>query len=380
MNLSDRILNISPSQTIAMSAKARELAGEGKNVINLSIGEPDFNTPDFIKESAKKAIDDNFTHYSPVPGYPELRNAISDKFKTQNKLNYEPDQIVVSTGAKNSIANIMLCILNPGDEVLLPKPYWVSYKEIIKLAEATPIEIETKIENDFKFTAQELERHISDKTKAIIFSNPSNPTGSLMNREELKQIANLMSKHKNIYILSDEIYEHINYSGEYTSIAQFENVYDQTITINGLSKCVAMTGWRIGYIGAPKEIAKACNKIQGQITSGTCSISQIAAISALKAPLEKIKYIKDAFLKRRDFTLELLKTIPNIKYNIPLGAFYVFPDFSYYLNKEINGTKINNSFDLSMFILNKSYVATVPGETFGEPNCIRISYAQGKKK
>jgi len=379
--LSKRIRNLSESETLAMTRISRELKALGNDVIALSIGEPDFNTPDFVKEAAKKSIDENYTHYSPVPGYMELREAISKKFKRDNNLDYSPEQIVVSTGAKQSIANAVLCLVDPGDEVIVPTPYWVSYKEIIKLAEAVEINIPATIEQDFKVTAEQIEKAITPKTKLIMFNSPCNPTGSVYTKEELKAIAEVIAKYPNIYIISDEIYEHINFVGKHESFAQFDFIYDKVITVNGVSKGFAMTGWRLGFIGAPKNIASACNKFQGQFTSGTCSISQRAAIAALEADPKHLKEIKDmliAFRERRDLVLKLLNDIPGVITNIPNGAFYIFPNISYYFGKSDGETVINNSKDLCMYLLNKEFVALVPGEAFGSPDCVRISYATSK--
>ena len=379
--LSKRIRNLSESETLAMTRISRELKALGNDVIALSIGEPDFNTPDFVKEAAKKSIDENYTHYSPVPGYMELREAISKKFKRDNNLDYSPEQIVVSTGAKQSIANAVLCLVDPGDEVIVPTPYWVSYKEIIKLAEAVEINIPATIEQDFKVTAEQIEKAITPKTKLIMFNSPCNPTGSVYTKEELKAIAEVVAKYPNIYIISDEIYEHINFVGKHESFAQFDFIYDKVITVNGVSKGFAMTGWRLGFIGAPKNIASACNKFQGQFTSGTCSISQRAAIAALEADPKQLKEIKDmliAFRERRDLVLKLLNDIPGVITNIPNGAFYIFPNISYYFGKSDGETVINNSKDLCMYLLNKEFVALVPGEAFGSPDCVRISYATSK--
>ncbi len=379
--LSKRIRNLSESETLAMTRISRELKALGNDVIALSIGEPDFNTPDFVKEAAKKSIDENYTHYSPVPGYMELREAISKKFKRDNNLDYSPEQIVVSTGAKQSIANAVLCLVDPGDEVIVPTPYWVSYKEIIKLAEAVEINIPATIEQDFKVTAEQIEKAITPKTKLIMFNSPCNPTGSVYTKEELKAIAEVIAKYPNIYIISDEIYEHINFVGKHESFAQFDFIYDKVITVNGVSKGFAMTGWRLGFIGAPKIIASACNKFQGQITSGTCSISQRAAIAALEADPKQLKEIKDmliAFRERRDLVLKLLNDIPDVITNVPNGAFYIFPNISYYFGKSDGETVINNSKDLCMYLLNKEFVALVPGEAFGSPDCVRFSYATSK--
>ncbi|MCF8296447.1 MAG: pyridoxal phosphate-dependent aminotransferase [Saprospiraceae bacterium] len=364
-----------------MTRLSRELKAKGHDVIALSIGEPDFNTPEFIKDAAKQALDDNFTYYSPVPGYQDLREAVCKKFKRDNNLDYKPEQIVVSTGAKQSIANALMSIVDPGDEVIVPTPYWVSYKELIKLAEGVEINIQATIEQDFKVTATQIEKAITPKTKLIMFNSPCNPTGSVYTKEELKAIADVVAKYENIYILSDEIYEHINFSGKHESFAQFPNIYDKVITVNGVSKGFAMTGWRLGFIGAPKVIADACNKYQGQITSGTCSISQKAAVAALQADPKTLVEMKEmlvAFKERRDLVLDLLKDIPGMKTNIPNGAFYIFPDVSYYYGKSDGETLIKDGGDLCMYLLNKVFVALVPGGAFGSPECIRISYATSK--
>ena len=374
-HLSDRINNLPISATLAMAAKARELKAEGKDIISLSLGEPDFNTPDFIKDAAKQAIDDNYNSYTPVNGYLELREAICRKFKRDNQLNYTPDQIVVSTGAKQSIANIAMVLLNPGDEVLLPAPYWVSYSAIAILAEATYKEIPSTIETDFKITPAQLEAAITPKTKLIFFNSPNNPSGTVYTENEYRALANVLEKYPNIYILSDEIYEHINYGEPTFSFAAIESMYDRTITVNGVAKAFAMTGWRIGYMGAPEWIAKACTKMQGQITSGANCIAQRATITALDAPVSKIQFMVDEFYKRRDLVLDMIKDIEGFKANVPKGAFYVFPDVSYYFGKTIKGAQINNASDFSMLLLEKANVATVTGDAFGAPDCIRISYA-----
>ncbi|MBI9037840.1 MAG: pyridoxal phosphate-dependent aminotransferase [Bacteroidales bacterium] len=379
--LSDRVIGLSESETLAMTRKSRELKAEGFDVINLSIGEPDFNTPEQIKKAGKKAIDENRTHYPPVPGYPELRLAISEKFKKENGIDYSPEQIVVSAGAKQSIANAILCLLNPEDEIIVPVPYWVSYRELIKLAEGVAVYIPTSVETNFKITPKQLEKAITPKTKLFLFSSPCNPSGTVYTKEELKALADVFAKHENIYIISDEIYEYINFVSKHESIAQFDEIKDRVIVINGVSKGYAMTGWRLGYLGATKEIAKACDKMQGQITSGTCSISQFAAIEALSdnpATLVEFKIMKTAFLERRNLVLSLLKDIPGMKTNVPQGAFYVFPDISYYFGKSDGEDVINDSNDLCMYLLNKAFVALVPGIAFGDPNCIRISYAASK--
>jgi aspartate aminotransferase len=378
-HLSNRILSMEESATIAMSRISRELKAAGKDVISLSLGEPDFFTPEFIKDAAKKAMDDNFTMYTPVPGYDDLRESISKKFSRDNGLTYGKDQIVVSTGAKQSIANVVLSCINPGDEVIIPAPYWVSYVEIVKLAEGIPVVIEAGIETDFKVTAQQLENAITDKTKMMIFSTPCNPTGSVYGKEELKALADVIEKHPTIVVIADEIYEHINFVGKHESLAQFENVYNQVVTVNGVSKAWAMTGWRLGYIGAPKEIADACNKMQGQFTSGTCSITQKASIAAMEADPSVLKDMITAFKKRRDLVLSALNEMPGVKTNVPEGAFYVFPDISSFFGKSYNGTTIENANDLCIFLLSEAMVGLVDGGAFGSPNCLRISYAASEE-
>ena len=378
--LSERILNMATSATLAMAAKARELKSEGKDIIGLSLGEPDFNTPDFIKDAAKQAIDDNFNSYTPVDGYAELKQAIITKFKRDNNLSYTPSQIVVSTGAKQCLANVALVLLNKGDEVILPCPYWVSYSDIVKLSEGIPVEVKTSIETDFKMTAAQLEAAITPKTKMIWFSSPCNPSGSLYSREELRALADVLKKYPEIYIVSDEIYEHINFGSGHASIAEFEDMYDRTITVNGVSKAFAMTGWRIGFLGAPEKIARACNKMQGQITSGANCIAQRAVITALEASPSKVQYMIDEFKVRRDLILNLLKGINGFSCNTPEGAFYVFPDVSALFGKTFKGKQINNATDLSLFLLEEALVATVTGDAFGNPNCIRISYAASQEQ
>ena len=373
--LSDRINNLSTSQTLAMAALARELKSQGKDIISLSLGEPDFNTPDFIKEAAKKAIDENYSTYSPVDGYLELKEAICRKFKRDNNLDYKPANIVVSTGAKQSLYNVAQCMINDGDEVILPAPYWVSYSEIIKMSGGIPVEVSTSIENDFKITPQQLEAAITPKTKMIWYSSPCNPSGSVYSREEFTAIAEVLKKHPNIYVVADEIYEHINFSGTFCSMASIPGMFERTITVNGVAKAFAMTGWRIGYIGAPEFIAKACTKMQGQVTSGANSIAQRATIAAVDADPSVLKYMVDAFHSRRDLVVGLVKDIPGFKLNVPEGAFYVFPDVSYYFGKTLRGTTINNADDFSMYLLSEANVATVTGDAFGNPNCIRFSYA-----
>jgi len=378
--LSERILNMSTSATLAMAAKARELRAEGKDIIGLSLGEPDFNTPDFIKEAAIQAINDNYNSYTPVDGYGELKDAIIGKFKRDNGLTYKPSQIVVSTGAKQCLANIALVMLNEGDEVILPCPYWVSYSDIVKLSEGVPVEVRTSIDTDFKMTPEQLEAAITPKTKMLWFSSPCNPSGSVYSKEELRALADVLQKYPNIYVVSDEIYEHINFSDGHTSMAQFEDMYDRTITVNGVSKAFAMTGWRIGFIGAPESIARACNKMQGQITSGANCIAQRAVITAMEASPSKVKYMIDEFKERRDLVLNMLNDIEGFKTNTPEGAFYVFPDISSFFGKTIKGTTINNATDFSLFLLEEALVATVTGDAFGNPDCIRISYAASQKE
>ena len=373
--LSERILNMATSATLAMAAKARELKAEGKDIIGLSLGEPDFNTPDFIKEAAKTAIDENYNSYTPVDGYSELKQAIITKFKRDNNLTYTPKQIVVSTGAKQCLANVALVLLNEGDEVILPCPYWVSYADIIKLSDGVPVEVKTSIDNDFKMTPQQLEAAISPKTKMIWFSSPCNPSGSVYSKAELRALADVLVEYPNIYVVSDEIYEHINFVGGHASMAEFDDMYDRTITINGVSKAFAMTGWRIGFLGGPEAIARACNKMQGQITSGANCIAQRAVITALEAAPTKVQYMIDEFEVRRDLILNLLKDIEGFSCNTPEGAFYVFPDVSAFFGKTLNGTIIKNATDFSLYLLEAALVATVTGDAFGNPNCIRISYA-----
>jgi aspartate aminotransferase len=378
--LSDRINSLPVSETLAMAAKARELRAEGKDIIGLSLGEPDFNTPDFIKDAAIEAINQNYNSYSPVDGYVELKEAICTKFKRDNDLTYKPSQIVVSTGAKQSIANVAQVLLNPGDEVILPAPYWVSYSAIATLCEATSIEIPSSIETDYKITPAQLEAAITPKTKMVFFNSPNNPSGTIYTEAEYRAFAKVLEKYPNIYILSDEIYEHINYEVKPFSFAAIESMYERTITVNGLAKAFAMTGWRIGYLGAPEWIAKACTKMQGQITSGTNCIAQRAAITAVLAPIEKIQFMVEEFKTRRNIIVNLLNEIPGFRVNIPNGAFYVFPDISAFIGKTIDGYTINNAGDFSMFLLEKANVATVSGEAFGAANCIRISYAASESQ
>jgi aspartate aminotransferase len=373
--LSDRINNLSTSQTLAMAAKARELKAQGKDIISLSLGEPDFNTPDFIKEAAIQAIHDNYSTYSPVDGYVELKEAICRKFKRDNNLDYKPSQIVVSTGAKQSLYNLCQVLLNPGDECILPAPYWVSYAEMVKMAEANPVEVPTSIESDFKITPEQLEAAITPKTKLIMFSSPCNPSGSVYNEAELTALARVLDKYPDIYVVSDEIYEHINFSGNFCSIATIPGMYDKTITVNGVAKAFAMTGWRIGYIGGPEFIAKACTKMQGQVTSGANSIAQRATITAVDADPAVLKDMVAAFHSRRDLVVGLLREIPGVKINVPEGAFYVFPDVSSFFGKTLKGVEIKDADDLSMYLLEHANVATVTGDAFGNPDCIRFSYA-----
>ena len=377
--LSDRINSLSTSQTLAMAALARELKAQGKDIISLSLGEPDFNTPDFIKESAKKAIDENYSTYSPVDGYLELKEAICKKFKRDNNLEYTPNNIVVSTGAKQSLYNIAQVMINPGDEVILPAPYWVSYYEIIKIAGGIPVEVPTTVESDFKITPSQLAQAITPRTKMIWYSSPCNPSGSVYNREELTALSTIILQHDNLYVVSDEIYEHINFSGTFCSIASIPGMFDRTITVNGVAKAFAMTGWRIGYIGAPEVIAKACTKMQGQVTSGANSIAQRATITAVEADPHVLNTMVAAFERRRDLVVSRLHDIPGMKINVPEGAFYVFPDVSSFFGKTLRGKLIQNADDFSMYLLSEANVATVTGEAFGNPNCIRFSYATSEE-
>jgi aspartate aminotransferase len=378
--LSNRINSLPISATLAMAAKARELKNQGINVIGLSLGEPDFNTPEFIKKAAIQAVEDNYNSYTPVDGYAELKEAICEKFQRDNNITYTPDQVVVSTGAKQSIANVCMVLLNPGDEVLLPAPYWVSYSAIVTLAEAQSVLIPSSIETDFKITPEQLEAAITPKTKLVMFNSPNNPSGTIYTEEEFRALAAVLEKYPNIYVLTDEIYEHINYGTTHFSFATIPSMYDRTITVNGVAKAFAMTGWRIGYIGAPEWIAKACNKMQGQITSGANCIAQRATIAALQAPPSEIKYMVEEFEQRRDLILQLLGEIPGLKLNRPEGAFYVFPDVSAYFGKTLAGTPINDANDVALYILEKAHVATVSGAAFGAPNCIRISYAASQEE
>ena len=377
--LSERVNTMALSATLAMAAKARELRAQGKDIISLSLGEPDFAVPDFVKEAAKQAIDQNYNKYSPVDGYLELKEAICEKFKKDNNLNYTPSQIIVSTGAKQCLSNVALAMLNPGDEVILPTPYCVSYSDITKIAGGIPVDIPTSLETHFKITPQQLEEAITPRTKMMWLSSPGNPSGVIYTREELEALAQVLRKYPNIFILSDEIYEHINYMGQHVSFAQIEGMYERTITVNGLSKAFAMPGWRMGYMGAPEWIVKACAKIQGQITSGANTIAQRASITALKAPLSKIQYMIDEYRKRRDIVYQLLNDIKGLKTNLPDGAFYFFPDVSYYFGKTLRGKQIQNASDLSIYLLEEANVATVTGDAFGNSKCLRLSYATSEK-
>ncbi len=380
-HLSERINNLAPSATLEMAAKARELRAEGKDIIGLSLGEPDFNTPDYIKEAAIKAVNDDYNSYTPVDGYAELKKAIITKFKRDNNLSYSPPQIVVSTGAKQALYNVAQACINKGDEVLLPCPYWVSYSDIVKLADGVPVEIATSIDTDFKMTPEQLEAAITPKTKMLWYSSPCNPSGSIYSKEELRALADVLKKYPQIIVVSDEIYEHINYGvTAHASMAEFDDMYDRTVTVNGVAKAFAMTGWRIGYIGAPEYIARACNKLQGQVTSGANCIAQRAVITALEEPVSRIQYMVDKFSERRVLILDLLNNIDGFKCNEPEGAFYVYPDVSAYFGKTLNGTKINNASDFSMYLLENANVATVTGDAFGNGNCIRISYAASEKE
>jgi aspartate aminotransferase len=381
--LSDRIRNLSESATLEMARKSRELKAQGIDVINLSIGEPDFNTPGCIKEAAIKAIHQNFTHYTPVSGTMELREAISGKLKKENNLDYSPQQIVVSNGAKQSITNAILCLVNPGDEVIVPSPYWVSYPEMVKLAEGKMVEIKATIHQDFKITPEQLEAAITPRSKAFLFSSPCNPSGSVYSRDELHALAKVMARHENLYIISDEIYEYINYTGRHESIAQFDFIKERVIVINGVSKGYAMTGWRIGYMAANIEIAKACDKLQGQTTSGPSSISQqacVTAINTVDCVSAEVSEMVAAFRERRELVMEKLNHMPGVKPNSAAGAFYVFPNISYYFGKSNGSYTINNDSDFCLYMLDKAHVAIVPGEAFGNANCVRLSYATSKEK
>ena len=373
--LSERLNRLSPSETLAMSQKSNELKAQGVDVINLSVGEPDFNTPDHIKEAAKKAVDDNFSYYSPVPGYPALRNAIVAKLKNENGLDFTAAQILCSNGAKQSVCNTIMALVNDGDEVIIPAPYWVSYPEMVKLADGTPVIIRAGIDQDFKITAEQLEKAITPKTKAFILCSPSNPTGSVYSQAELAKLAEVFAKHPQIIIIADEIYEHINYIGKHQSIAQFKEIKDRVVIVNGVSKAYAMTGWRIGFIAAPEWIVKACNKLQGQYTSGPCSVSQKAAEAAYTGTQEPVQKLRQAFERRRDLIVKLAKDIPGFEVSVPEGAFYIFPKCDSFFGKADGDRKINNAADLAMYLLEVGHVACVGGGAFGAPECIRMSYA-----
>ncbi len=373
--LANRVYYFEESQTLEMAKKARELSAKGVKVINLSLGEPDFATPQFIIDAAKKALDEGYTKYTPVAGFVDLRQAISDKFLRDNGLHYSTNQIVVSTGAKHSIMNVILALINPGDEVIIPNPYWVSYSEMVKLASGKPVFVPSNVSNNYKSPASAIEAAITDKTKMFLFSSPCNPSGSAYSKQELKEIANVFEKYPNVFIVSDEIYEHINFVSKHESIGQFKSVADRVITVNGVAKAFAMTGWRIGYIGAPEFIAKACEKLQGQFTSGANSIAQRATLAALTGSIEPTKAMTAEYLKRRNLVLKRLEEIPGVKANVPDGAFYVFPDFSYFIGKTLKGVKINSTRDLCYYLLEVAHVSMVSGEAFGNPECIRISYS-----
>ena len=377
--VSDRLSRLSESATLAMARMSRELKQKGHNVIALSLGEPDFDTPEFIKDAAKKAIDDNFSHYTPVPGLLELRQAICTKLKRDNNLSYTTENIIVSTGAKQSIANLCLSLLNKGDEVILPAPYWVSYFELVKLGEADPVVVESSIENDFKISPEQLRKSITSKTKMLLFSTPCNPSGTVYTEQELKEIAKVLEEFPQVLVVCDEIYEHINFGTDHFSMANINSIKERVITVNGVSKGFAMTGWRVGYIAAPEWIAKACNKIQGQLTSATCAIAQKATETAMLADPVKIEYMRNAFHKRRDLMLNLLSEIDGVKCNTPQGAFYIFPDISFYFNKSDGEFTVKDSNDFCMYLLNNAHVALVSGTAFGTPNCVRISYAASEE-
>lgn len=374
-NLSDRLNRLSPSATLAMSQKSSEMKAQGIDVINLSVGEPDFNTPDHIKKAAIKAVEENWSRYSPVPGYPELKKAIVDKLKNENGLDYAPSQILCSNGAKQSVCNAIMAIVNAGDEVIIPAPYWVSYPQMVLLAEGTPVYIDAPIEQDFKITPEQLEQAITPKTRALILCSPSNPTGSVYSKQELEALKNVLLKHENVIVIADEIYEHINYIGEHASMAMFDDIKERVVIVNGVSKAYAMTGWRIGFIAAPEWIVKGCNKLQGQYTSGPCSVSQKAAEAAFAGDQQCVEDMRQAFERRKNLIVELAKDIPGLEVNNPQGAFYLFPKCSSFFGKEYNGQKINTSTDLALFILEQAHVATVAGDAFGSPECFRMSYA-----
>ena len=373
--LSDRLQRLAPSATLAMSQKSSEMKAQGIDVINMSVGEPDFNTPDHIKEAAKKAIDENYSRYSPVPGYPDLRKAIVAKLKNENNLDYSVNEVLVSNGAKQSVCNTIMALVNPGDEVIIPAPYWVSYPQMAKLAGGTPVFVEAGFDQNFKMTPEQLEAAITPKTRLIILCSPSNPTGSVYSKEELKGLADVIKRHDDLFVLADEIYEHINYIGKHESIAQFEGMKERSIIVNGVSKAYAMTGWRIGYIAAPEWIVKGCNKLQGQYTSGPCSVSQKAAEFAYTQSQECVEQMRQAFERRRNLIVQLAKDIPGLEVNVPEGAFYLFPKCSSFYGKSNGDTVINNSSDLALYLLEKGHVATVGGDAFGDPECFRMSYA-----
>ena len=373
--LSDRLQRLAPSATLAMSQKSSEMKAQGIDVINMSVGEPDFNTPDHIKEAAKKAIDDNYSRYSPVPGYADLRKAIVEKLKNENGLDYTVNEVLVSNGAKQSVCNTIMALVNPGDEVIIPAPYWVSYPQMVKLAGGTPVIVEAGFEQNFKMTPEQLEAAITPKTRLLILCSPSNPTGSVYTKEELAGLAEVIKRHDDLFVLADEIYEHINYVGHHESIAQFPGMKERSIIVNGVSKAYAMTGWRIGYIAAPEWIVKGCNKLQGQYTSGPCSVSQKAAEFAYTQSQECVEQMRQAFERRRNLIVKLAQDIPGLEVNVPQGAFYLFPKCSSFYGKSYESTTINNSSDLALFLLEKGHVATVGGDAFGDPDCFRMSYA-----
>jgi aspartate aminotransferase len=378
--LSRRLQQLKASATVAMNQKSKDLQAQGIDVINLSVGEPDFNTPDHVKAAAKKAIDDNFSFYSPVPGYNDLKEAIVRKLKRENNLDYKPEQIIVSNGAKHSIANAIMCIIDQGDEVIVPAPYWVSYTDLVKLAEGTPVVVNTTLENDFKMTPEMLEKAITPRTKALILCSPSNPTGSVYTLNEMTALAEVLKKHENVFIIADEIYEHINFIGKHESMARFDYLKERVITVNGVSKAYAMTGWRIGYMAAPAWITKACTNLQGQFTTGPSSIAQKASIAALDSAPFVVEEMRKVFNRRRDLVVKMINDIPGVKLSIPGGAFYVFPDISSFFGKSDGETTINNSDDMSLYLLGKAFIATVPGSAFGDDKCIRISYATSDEK
>ena len=373
--LSDCLNRLAPSATLAMSQKSSEMKAAGIDVINMSVGEPDFNTPEHIKEAAKEAVDENFSRYSPVPGYMDLRKAVSDKLRRENGLDYSTSEILVSNGAKQSVCNTVMALVNPGDEVIIPAPYWVSYPQMVKLAGGVPVIVNAGFDQNFKMTAQQLEEAITPRTRLLILCSPSNPTGSVYGKDELEALANVIKSHDGLYVLADEIYEHINYVGHHESIAQFEGMKERAIIVNGVSKAYAMTGWRIGYIAAPEWIVKGCNKLQGQYTSGPCSVSQKAAEAAYNGPQQCVEDMRQAFERRRNLIVSLAKDIPGLEVNVPQGAFYLFPKCSSFYGKSYQGRTINNSTDLAMYILEEGHVATVGGDAFGDPDCFRMSYA-----